>query len=187
MQVTEVASEASGVSQLLLVMPTAAELLARKVAATNLAKQQATAAVQMEKSVNLAMWLEEKMQQCKEQEAARTARLAQAVQEYKDTQQTQDELTSLERAMQTMGLSFEDVSTDAVDRVLKILSTGGYTMKGGRTAQETDTHSKFSGDDRSFIVLTETKFSFRCIPVWDQYSPHRTRVEKKTHVIMLSP
>jgi hypothetical protein len=29
------------------------------------------------------------------------------------------------------------------------------------------------GDDRSFIVLTETKFSFRCIPVWDRYSPHR--------------
>jgi hypothetical protein len=41
--------------------------------------------------------------------------------------------------------------------------------------------------DPSFIVLTETKFSFRCIPVWDRYSPHRTRVEKKTHVIMLSP
>jgi hypothetical protein len=34
-------------------------------------------------------------------------------------------------------------------------------------------------DDPSFIVLTETKFSFRCIPVWDWYSPHRTRVEKK--------
>ena len=26
-------------------------------------------------------------------------------------------------------------------------------------------------DDPSFIVLTETKFSFRCIPVWDRYSP----------------
>jgi hypothetical protein len=35
-------------------------------------------------------------------------------------------------------------------------------------------------DDPSFIVLTETKFSFRCIPVWDPYSPHRTRVEKKS-------
>ena len=34
-------------------------------------------------------------------------------------------------------------------------------------------------DDPPFIVLTETKFSFRCIPVWDRYSPHRTRVEKK--------
>ncbi len=34
--------------------------------------------------------------------------------------------------------------------------------------------------DPSFIVLTETKFSFRCIPVWDWYSPHRTRVEKKS-------
>jgi hypothetical protein len=38
---------------------------------------------------------------------------------------------------------------------------------------------KVLDDDRSFIVLTETKFSFRCIPVWDRYSPHRTRVEKK--------
>ena len=37
-------------------------------------------------------------------------------------------------------------------------------------------------DDPSFIVLTETKFSFRCIPVWDQYSPHRTRVEIKKHM-----
>jgi len=79
------------------------------------------------------------MQQWKEQEAARTARAAQAVQEYKDTQQAQDELNSLERAMQTMGVSFEDVSADAVDRVLKILSTGGYTMEGERTAQEADT------------------------------------------------
>ena len=31
-------------------------------------------------------------------------------------------------------------------------------------------------DDHPFIVLTETKFSFRCIPVWDRYSPYRTRV-----------
>ena len=37
-------------------------------------------------------------------------------------------------------------------------------------------------DDPSFIVLTETKFSFRCIPVWDRYSPHRTRVEIKKHM-----
>ena len=40
----------------------------------------------------------------------------------------------------------------------------------------------FAHDDPSFIVLTETKFSFRCIPVWDRYSPHRTRVEKKKHM-----
>jgi len=33
-------------------------------------------------------------------------------------------------------------------------------------------------DDHPFIVLTETKFSLRCIPVWARYSPHRTRVEK---------
>ena len=48
-------------------------------------------------------------------------------------------------------------------------------------------HQMSTDDDPSFIVLTETKFSFRCIPVWDRYSPHRTRVEKKAHVIMLSP
>ncbi len=36
-----------------------------------------------------------------------------------------------------------------------------------------------ANDDPPFFVLTETKFSFRCIPVWDRYSPHRTRVEKK--------
>ena len=35
-------------------------------------------------------------------------------------------------------------------------------------------------DDPPFVVLTETKFSFRCIPVWDLYSPHWTRVEKKS-------
>ena len=35
-------------------------------------------------------------------------------------------------------------------------------------------------DDHPFIVLTETKFSLRCIPVWARYSPHRTRVEKKS-------
>ena len=37
-------------------------------------------------------------------------------------------------------------------------------------------------DDHPFIVLTETKFSLRCIPVWVRYSPHRTRVEKKKHM-----
>ena len=40
-------------------------------------------------------------------------------------------------------------------------------------------------DDDPFIVLTETKFSFRCIPVGIGY---RTRVyKKKTHVIVFSP
>ena len=38
---------------------------------------------------------------------------------------------------------------------------------------------RLADDDHPFIVLTETKFSFRCIPVWDRYSTHRTRVEKK--------
>ena len=40
-------------------------------------------------------------------------------------------------------------------------------------------------DDDPFIVLTETKFSIRYIPVWARYSPLRTRV--KAHVITLSP
>ena len=28
--------------------------------------------------------------------------------------------------------------------------------------------------NQPFIVLTETKFSYRYIPVWARYSPHRT-------------
>ncbi len=40
-------------------------------------------------------------------------------------------------------------------------------------------------DDDPFIVLTETKSSYRHIPVWARYSPHRTRVE--AHVNTLSP
>ena len=40
-------------------------------------------------------------------------------------------------------------------------------------------------DDDPFIVLTETKFSNRYIPVWARYSPLRTRVE--AHAITLSP
>ena len=39
--------------------------------------------------------------------------------------------------------------------------------------------------DRPFIVLTETKSSYRHIPVWARYSPHRTRVE--AHANTLSP
>jgi hypothetical protein len=41
------------------------------------------------------------------------------------------------------------------------------------------------GDDRPFIVLTETKLSKRHIPVWARYSPLRTRVE--AHANTLSP
>ena len=39
--------------------------------------------------------------------------------------------------------------------------------------------------NQPFIVLTETKFSYRYIPVWARYSPHRTRVE--AHANMHSP
>ena len=41
-------------------------------------------------------------------------------------------------------------------------------------------------DDRPFIVLTETKFSLRCIPVW--IGTLLTGLgSKQTHVIMFSP
>ena len=39
--------------------------------------------------------------------------------------------------------------------------------------------------NQPFIVLTETTFSYRYIPVWVRYSPHWTRVE--AHANMLSP
>ena len=46
-------------------------------------------------------------------------------------------------------------------------------------------HSATLHDDDPFIVLTETKFSIRYIPVWARYSPLRTRVE--AHANTLSP
>ena len=39
-------------------------------------------------------------------------------------------------------------------------------------------------DDDPFIVLTETKFNIRYIPVWARYSPLRTRVE--AHAITMT-
>ena len=43
-------------------------------------------------------------------------------------------------------------------------------------------------DDDPFIVLTETKFSFRCIPVWiGTLLTGLGSKKKKTHVIMFSP
>jgi hypothetical protein len=162
MQVTEVASEASGVSQLLLVMPTTVELLARKVAAANLAKQQATAAAQMEKSANPAMWAQEKMQQWKEQEAARTARAAQAVQEYKDTQQAQDELNSLEWAMQTMGVSFEITIENDTD-LNKQKASGKQRLReenegedmGGEKRKPTSQEEAASGGGSTSVTMDE--------------------------------
>ena len=45
-----------------------------------------------------------------------------------------------------------------------------------------------SDDDDPFIVLTETKFSFRCIPVWiGTLLTGLGSKKKKTHVIMFSP
>ena len=42
-------------------------------------------------------------------------------------------------------------------------------------------------DDHPFIVLTETKFSFRCIPVWIGTLLAGLGSKKRTHVIMFSP
>ena len=47
------------------------------------------------------------------------------------------------------------------------------------------TVNNYLNNNQPFIVLTETKFSYRYIPVWARYSPHRTRVE--AHANMLSP
>ena len=47
-------------------------------------------------------------------------------------------------------------------------------------------YMRWGDDDHPFIVLTETKFSFRCIPVW--IGTLLTGLgSKKTHVIMFSP
>ena len=42
-------------------------------------------------------------------------------------------------------------------------------------------------DDHPFIVLTETKFSFRCIPVGIGILLTGLGLKKKAHVMMLSP
>ena len=39
-------------------------------------------------------------------------------------------------------------------------------MQWGRAAEGMEAVGPPSDDDDPFIVLTETKFSFRCIPVW---------------------
>jgi hypothetical protein len=46
---------------------------------------------------------------------------------------------------------------------------------------------KWVNDDDPFIVLTETKFSFRCIPVWIGTLLAGLGSKKRTHVIMFSP
>ena len=55
-----------------------------------------------------------------------------------------------------------------------------------RTCPRTHTRAHPENDDPSFIVLTETKFSFRCIPVGIGTLLTGPGL-KKTHVIMLSP
>ena len=63
-----------------------------------------------------------------------------------------------------------------------------------RPAQELQRHQgrhepvgKVQCDDDPFIVLTEIKFSFRCIPVWIGTLLAGLGSKKRTHVIMFSP
>ncbi len=48
-------------------------------------------------------------------------------------------------------------------------------------------HELLNDDDDPFIVLTETKFSFHCIPVWIGTLLAGLGSKKRTHVIMFSP
>ena len=79
-----------------------------------------------------------------------------------------------------VNLHFADTRTIA-DR-LAILTSFTVAMISVMTAAKqprvasTRTSRATRTDDHPFIVLTETKFSSHCIPVWDRYSPYRTRV-----------
>jgi hypothetical protein len=108
------------------------------------------------------MWAQEKMQQWKEQEAARTARAAQAVQEYKNTQQAQDELNSLERAMQTMGVSFEITIENDTD-LNKQKASGKQRLReenegedmGGEKRKPTSQEEAASGGGSTSVTMDE--------------------------------
>ena len=66
---------------------------------------------------------------------------------------------------------------------LQMIDTAGNPHADGSAAPGARPHHR--SINQPFIVLTETKFSYRYIPVWARYSPHRTRVE--AHANTLSP
>ncbi len=105
------------------------------------------------------------------------------------TAETQSVLHELEEKMRRIDLDASMLSDEVLLKSAHQLKTAGMKLDGGGKRVDDIEINRYQllHDDPSFIVLTETKFSFRCIPVWDRYSPHRTRVEKKAHVIMLSP
>ena len=73
--------------------------------------------------------------------------------------------------LETMRMAVVDVSFSQDDSG----DVSEDDTEAGSSSKEADC-SGATGDDTPFIVLTETKSSFRCIPVWDRYSPYRTRV-----------
>jgi hypothetical protein len=119
-------------------MPNTAALLAKKVAYADCAKQQAAAKKQQEEKDNPAAWAREKTQQWADQEADRKARAAKTTREYEETGRSQEELNQLERDMQSLDITLEDVDAEVVKSILKILNTGGYKLEGKKGVQEAD-------------------------------------------------
>jgi hypothetical protein len=70
------------------------------------------------------------------------------------------------------------------DYVVFLAPTPGESFRSTPTTVSM-TKTRHTGDDDSFIVLTETKFSICYIPVWARYLHLRTRV--KAHAMTLSP
>ena len=64
--------------------------------------------------------------------------------------------------MRRVASSFSDIAM-VVEEVRR-LRTDLQSVKA--RAEDTITQLEHMHDDHPFIVLTETKFSFRCIPVW---------------------
>ncbi len=69
----------------------------------------------------------------------------------------------------------------------KVASGSNWHVPVWTTAGEIWVQGNSRDDDCSFIVLTETKFSLRCIPVWIGTLLTGLGSKKKTHVIVFSP
>jgi hypothetical protein len=73
----------------------------------------------------------------------------------------------------------------AMQAIAQVWTTGICRLSVAQTPEVIKLRQQGESINQPFIVLTETKFSYRYIPVWARYSPHRTRVE--AHANMLSP
>ena len=80
-------------------------------------------------------------------------------------------------ALAVQGVTGHCADVDAGEHGVKTLASKvSRRERASWEVQAQSPHIRVLFDDTPFIVLTETKFSFRCIPVWDRYSPYRTRV-----------